>query len=215
MFDMTEPNDPLPPPADQDGELSIPPALPACVPPGDRWTKRKMADFLRALGATHSVAAAARSVGMSRQSAYKLRARLKGAPFDIAWETAFQHTYDALAQVALERALHGVEVPHYHRGELVGTSRHYDERLTVYLLSARNSKNAQMLSRYGAAGEFWSERWDRLLDRVEHGPADWTFDPELEEREKPDDEDRIGRALDHKYAPDPSPHERKGGVRGK
>jgi len=44
-----------------------------------------MAEFLRQLAATHSVSAAARSVGMSRQSAYKLRDRLKGEPFDIAW----------------------------------------------------------------------------------------------------------------------------------
>ena len=63
-----------------------------------------MARFLRELAATHCVATAAKAVGMTRQSAYKLRARLKGEPFDIAWETAFQHCYDALAQAALERA---------------------------------------------------------------------------------------------------------------
>ena len=97
--------------------------------PDERWNKRKMADFLRVLAAEQSVAAAARSVGMSRQSAYKLRNRLKGEPFDIAWEAALQHGYDALHQAALERALHGVEVPVWHRGELVGTRRHYDERL--------------------------------------------------------------------------------------
>ncbi len=72
-----------------------------------------MADFLRMLAATHSVSRAAQSVGMSRQSAYKLRSRLKGEPFDIAWETAFRHGYDNLAHAALERALNGVEVPHY------------------------------------------------------------------------------------------------------
>jgi molybdenum-dependent DNA-binding transcriptional regulator ModE len=59
--------------------------------PQDRWNKFKMAKFLQRLAATHSVSAAARSVGMSRQSAYKLRARLKGEPFDIAWEAAFRH----------------------------------------------------------------------------------------------------------------------------
>ncbi len=133
-----------------------------------------MADFLRALAGTQSVAEAARVVGMSRQSAYRLRARLKGQPFDIAWETAFQHTYDELAQAALERALHGVEVPVWHKGKQVGTMRKYDERLTCFLLARRNSLGAQRLGRYTAAAEFWSERWDNLLDRVEYGPAHWT-----------------------------------------
>lgn len=76
-----------------------------------------MAEFLRQLAATNNVAAAAKTVGMSRQSAYRLRARHKGRPFDIGWEAAFQRGYDNLAQVALERALNGVEAPHYHKGE--------------------------------------------------------------------------------------------------
>ena len=75
--------------------------------PEDRWAKPKMAEFLRVLAATQQVQAAAKAVGMSRQSAYKLRNRLKGEPFDIAWEAAFQHDYDALHQSALERARPG------------------------------------------------------------------------------------------------------------
>lgn len=135
-----------------------------------------MAEFLRVLAAEQSVSAAARSVGMSRQSAYRLRNRLKGEPFDIAWEAAFQHGYDALHQAALERALHGIEVPVYHKGEVVGTRRHYDERLTTFLLARRNNVGAQRLGRYGAAAEFWSERWDKMLEQVESGPVVWADD---------------------------------------
>lgn len=160
-------------------------------PHPDRWTKPKMAAFLRELAATHNVAAAAKAVGMSRHSCYRLRARLKGEPFDIAWETAFQHGYDALAQAALERALHGVEVPHFHKGELVHVSRKYDERLTVYLLAARNPRGAQVLSRYPAASEFWSESWDKLLTRVEEGPAFWAF----EDAAPGGEEDRARQAI--------------------
>lgn len=156
------------------------PARPNGDPPefesDDRWSKAKMAAFLRALAAQQSVAAAARAVGMSRQSAYKLRNRLKGEPFDIAWEAAFQHGYDALHQAALERALHGVEVPVFHKGEQVGTRRHYDERLTTFLLARRNNVGAQRLGRYGAAAEFWSERWERMLEQVETGPVVWLDD---------------------------------------
>jgi len=143
---------------------------------------------------------------MSRQSAYRLRARLKGTPFDIAWEAAFQHGYDALHQAALERALFGIEVPIYHGGEQVGARRHYDERLTCFLLGARNRQGAQRLGRYAAASEFWSERWDRLLERVGTGPFDWNpEDPEpLEETER----DEV-ISLEHRHAPDPGPHGRE------
>lgn len=150
-----------------------PGAAPCDGDPEDRWTKAKMAEFLRVLAAQQSVAAAARAVGMSRQSAYKLRNRLKGEPFDIAWEAAFQHGYDALHQAALERALHGVEVPVFHKGEQVGTRRHFDERLTTFLLARRNNVGAQRLGRYGAAAEFWSERWEKMIEQIETGPVVW------------------------------------------
>jgi len=153
-----------------------PPDLPDNTPRkrrGPQWDRQKMADFLRMLAATHSVSEAARCVGMSRQSAYKLRSRLKGEPFDIAWETAFRHGFDNLAHAALDRALNGVEVPHYHKGELIGTSRRYDERLTVALLNMRNRFGSPTLGRFGAMAEYSSEHWDALLDRVETGALEW------------------------------------------
>lgn len=50
-----------------------------------RWTRAKAVAFLRRLSATGSVAEAARAVGMSRQSAYRLRARL-GPGFAAVWD---------------------------------------------------------------------------------------------------------------------------------
>ncbi|MDG5747635.1 hypothetical protein P8Q88_05530 [Qipengyuania sp. XHP0207] len=79
----------------------------------DGWTPARQAAFLRELGATHNVSAAARAVGMGRQSAYKLRARPRGTPFDKAWEAAFATRFDVLAEAALDRALNGVEAPHF------------------------------------------------------------------------------------------------------
>lgn len=76
-------------------------------PDNRRWPLERQVAFLRQLSATHSVAEAARSVGMSRQSAYRLRGRLKGGVFDLVGEVAFHHSYDVLAHVALERALSG------------------------------------------------------------------------------------------------------------
>lgn len=129
-----------------------------------------MAHFLRVLGATHSVSAAADAVGMTRQSAYRLRQRLVGQPFDIAWEAAFEHGLADLAQVALDRALNGYEVHHYHKGQLVGTSRRYDERLTLFLL--RHPRHA--LGRAAGPREHGMLHWDRLLDRVGCYDVHWT-----------------------------------------
>lgn len=174
------------------------PLSPDAEPGSRQWTRAKMGDFLRMLAASHSVAQAARSVGMSRQSAYKLRSRLKGEPFDIAWETAFRHGYDNLAHAALERALNGVEVPHYHKGELIGTSRKYDERLTVALLAMRNRFGAPTVGRFEAMAEYMSERWDSLLDRVETGALDWD-EPEFVHDEAAEAPRILGRfAIDEK-----------------
>lgn len=75
---------------------SIPPPAAACRetsgsgrrPNADyRWTLRKAMAFLDLLAAGKSVAAAARSVGMSRQSAYRLRDRA-GGRFTQGWDLA-------------------------------------------------------------------------------------------------------------------------------
>ena len=50
-----------------------------------RWSRLRIHAFLRALAVTGSVAAAARVVGMSRQSAYRLRRRL-GVGFAEVWD---------------------------------------------------------------------------------------------------------------------------------
>ncbi|MGB7373007.1 hypothetical protein [Pontixanthobacter sp.] len=144
------------------------------------WTPARQAAFLRELSATHNVAAAARAVGMSRQSAYQLRAKLRGEPFDAAWEAAFVTRFDVLAEAALDRALNGVEVPHYYNGELVGTSRRYDERLTLSLLSMRRTLARPEPKEYEGASAFAADDMAGLIDRVEHGPEEWHLDPEKE-----------------------------------
>jgi len=143
-----------------------PPASPDSGPPQatePRWTTRKMTEFLRALAAMHSVKDAAKAVGMSRQSAYKLRSRLKGLAFDAAWDEVFKHSYENLPYAALERALNGIEVPHYYKGELIGTSRRYDERLTVALLKMISSAPCLIL---GSEVPGMHERGRRFEARV-------------------------------------------------
>jgi hypothetical protein len=166
----------------------VPQTLPATLetpePPDpgrhDGWTPVRQAAFLRELAATHNVAAAARMVGMSRQSAYKLRTRLRDASFGAAWEAAFQTRFDVLAEAALERALNGVEVAHYYNGELVGTSRRYDERLTLALLAMRHDLARRRPTVGDPASVFEHDDLAGLIERVEQGPEAWHDDSEQE-----------------------------------
>ena len=161
---------------------------PASTPPPsaqrhDGWTRARQVIFLQALAATHSVAAAAKEAGMSRQSAYRLRTRLRGEPFDMAWDAAFQTSFDALTEAAMDRAINGVEVPHYHGGELVGTSRRFDERLTVSLLEMRHAPRRRAKPQWHPASDFSHDDFRRYLTRVEHGALSWL--PEI----VPEDDD--------------------------
>jgi hypothetical protein len=54
----------------------------------DGWTIARQATFIRALLVTGSVTRAAKSAGMSRESAYRLRARSGHADFAAAWDRA-------------------------------------------------------------------------------------------------------------------------------
>lgn len=169
------PLQPSPPAASELAPEPAPPAAPstALVPlRHDGWTPARQATFLRVLAATGNVSAAAREAGMTRQSAYKLRARLAGEPFDLAWQAAFACGYDRLAEAAMERALNGTEVPHYHKGELVGTHRRFDERLTLGLLHLRAGAPAH---RRGLPAPALRHVGDltAMIDRVAEGPETW------------------------------------------
>ena len=110
----------------------------AVAPRADGWTPEKQAAFIEALGEMGCVASAARAIGMSRESAYRLRARPDAASFRTAWEAALDYAYHRLGEAALDRALNGVPVPIFYKGEQVGERRHFDERLTQFLLRVRD-----------------------------------------------------------------------------
>jgi hypothetical protein len=164
----------------------------------DGWTPARQATFLNALAATHCVATAARAAGKCRQSAYALRARLKGEPFDRAWSAALVCRFDVLAEAAMERALNGVEVPHFYKGEVVGTSRRYDERLTVALLAMRGTFAAHAPYPTHPSATFGADDFGKLVERVAHGPETWDeewrigYDEALAECELPEDEEEWG-----------------------
>ena len=104
----------------------------------DGWTPERQEDFIQALAASGCVEEAARRVGMSATSAYDLRARPEAQSFRLAWEAALDMAMPRMSDAAISRCIHGVPVPHYYKGELVGEHRRYDERLTMWLLRYRD-----------------------------------------------------------------------------
>jgi hypothetical protein len=117
----------------------------------DGWTPERQAAFIQALAETACVADACRAIGMSERSAYALRARPEAVSFRNAWDAALDYAIRRLSDAALSRALHGVPKRVFFQGAQIGENRHYDERLTMFLLRYRDPL------RYG-----------KHLDRNEH-----------------------------------------------
>jgi hypothetical protein len=106
-------------------------------PRHDGWTAERQIAFVEKLADTGSITAACRYVGMSRESVRKLRRRPCGKAFRDACDAALDVVYGELEEAALERAKNGVPRPIFFNGEQVGEHRHFDERLTMFLLRFR------------------------------------------------------------------------------
>jgi hypothetical protein len=103
----------------------------------DGWTEEKQRRFIEVLADTGIVSAAAKAVGMSRESANRLRRSPDGAAFSRAWDAARHHSGSVLEDIAFERAIEGVEHNVYDEtGEVVCTKRVYNDRLLTFLLGA-------------------------------------------------------------------------------
>ena len=104
----------------------------------DGWTPERQIEFIEALAACGCIEEACRAVGMSPTSAYKLRNRSDARAFRLAWRIALDTGVERLADAAFARALNGVSRPVFHGGEQIGEYRHFDERLTMFLLRYRD-----------------------------------------------------------------------------
>ncbi|HEX6376210.1 MAG TPA: hypothetical protein VFZ91_10870 [Allosphingosinicella sp.] len=138
-----------------DESLRLPPGLAARlthIPPGgldfvpapvkarhDGWTPLAQKMFVLALAAGLGIAGAARAVGRSRQTAYRLRERPDAASFAAAWDRALdfaRHRPLPPGATAWERGVEGVLVPIRYRGRIVGWRRKFCDRTLGRLLAA-------------------------------------------------------------------------------
>ncbi|WP_156500395.1 hypothetical protein [Croceicoccus bisphenolivorans] len=139
----------------------------------DGWTPQRQTGFIEALADTGSVKTAARTMNMTPESAYYLRRQPGAESFRKAWEAALALGVQRLEDVAMERALNGVEVPVYHFGAVVGTRRIYNDRLLMFLLrnraperfAADGARGLSALDRTMLARlkKEWRAEWEREL----------------------------------------------------
>jgi len=100
----------------------------------DGWTFKKQTDFLGYLAETGSVMGACEAVGMSRNSAYKLRARPNAESFAAAWDAALGAPVRKMTVDDLEfRAYHGLIQPVLFRGKYRGAWRKPDNSALLRL----------------------------------------------------------------------------------
>jgi hypothetical protein len=98
----------------------------------DGWTPERQRGFIYALSRIGVVSFAASAAGMSRKSAYELLKRAgPESSFAGAWREAQAAGRTSAWFTAVDRAIHGVEVPYFYRGIQRGTKRVYNDRLLI------------------------------------------------------------------------------------
>jgi hypothetical protein len=95
----------------------------------DGWTPERQRQFVALLMEFGSVAVAARAVGMTPQSANRLRKRADAESFARAWDAALQQGRDQNVERAVERGRDGYYVPVTRKGRVVGQRHRFDNRL--------------------------------------------------------------------------------------
>ena len=136
----------------------------------DGWTPERQRGFIEALADTGSVRSAAHAVNMTPEGAYVLRRHPQGNSFRKAWEIALALGVQRLEDVAMDRALNGVEVPVYAYGTIVGTRVVYNDALLMFLLRNRapdrfaadslNGPDAATQSQLERLKREWRKEWE-------------------------------------------------------
>ncbi len=104
----------------------------------DGWTPERQRAFIEALADTGSVSAACKIVAMSTHGVYHLRRSEGAEEFREAWQKALDLGVQRIEDVAMDRALNGVDEPLYSYGKLIGTRKRYNDRLLMFMLRNRS-----------------------------------------------------------------------------
>ena len=103
------------------------------------WDAERQRAFIAILARLPSVGRAARAVGMSRRSAYRLLDKPGAEQFAKAWDMALDFGMDRLRGSSIARCLDGGDfVPVFRKGRLVRVEFRRNDGLAISLLSGRN-----------------------------------------------------------------------------
>lgn len=158
------------------------------------WTPAVQCAFIEALADTGSVSSACRAVGRADHGAYLLRRHPEAEEFRAAWDAALDLGIQRIEDVAMDRALNGVEIPVYSYGKLVGTRVVHNDRLLMFMLRNRASGRftegrARGLNAIDAA---------ELARRKQQWRAEW--DEEQKRANSYEAEDEVLASIDRKLA---------------
>lgn len=104
-------------------------------PRADGWIPQRQRDFIAALADDGRVSHAARAVGMSENSCYRLRRSPGGENFAAAWGAARAHAALRLIDLAFDRVIDGSEEPVFDKeGNGVGSRMRQNDRLHMFLM---------------------------------------------------------------------------------
>lgn len=134
------------------------------------WSDARQISFIVSLSHCGSVAAAARAVGMSARSAYRLLDAPGACDFARAWDAAYAEGYERTRVDALARSLHGVHVPIYRKGRLVRVEHRQSDRLAIAVLSGTRP-NVLPAHRIAMIDRRRNKLWWAALDQEEADEA--------------------------------------------
>jgi hypothetical protein len=109
----------------------------------DGWTSVRQQGFILRLALGGCVTRAAKGVGMTKASAYRLRERPGATSFAAAWDRALGWGQDRTIDVGLEIALLGEQVPIVRDGRCVGIVHRPNNRLALAVLNAMDRRAAR------------------------------------------------------------------------
>lgn len=101
----------------------------------DGWSAERQRAFIAALADSGCITLACRAVGVSPQSAYRLRRHPKGKQFAYAWDTALRCASVRLVSIAYERAITGTRKQYWRDGKLIGETVSPSDALLMFLLA--------------------------------------------------------------------------------
>ncbi len=160
----------------------------------DGWSEERQRAFIAALAVCGTVTMAARAVGSTARSAYRLLDAPGADSFAAAWDAAIDQGYARIQADALERALKGAFVPVYRRDKLVRVEHRRSDKLAIALLNGQDrdplaarrtavSRREHRLDlaasdaaarerdrRIAEAEEAYQAEIDRLIANIHYGP---------------------------------------------